>query len=124
MAPNGIAQLSADGCNLLLPVRGVYERQVLLDHLVHLVHLKGAVRVTLDGRTWSVSQGGEANCTRCGRNRLQLQARASLHTAPLCGECAFTADRPKPPHRKLGRRPAYRSTAHTRHVHEHAQPAS
>ncbi len=110
---NGIAQLTADRCNLLLPVRTAYERQLVLEHIVHLVHLKREVRVVMEGRVWLVAAGQAGSCARCERPLGHVEARESAHAAPLCSDCAFSGSGAMPLHRKVIRRAAaYRSSAH------------
>lgn len=107
-----VAHLTADQCNILLPVRGPYERQLLLDHVIHLVHLKRAVRVNLDGCAWEVSQPVDGDCANCGRPLGQIEAKTAPGAASLCGECAFTGRESRlPPKRqwKARRAPACRA---------------
>lgn len=95
----GIAHVSFAGGGLFVPVRSPYDRQLLVDHVLDRVRVKGTVQVLVDRERWLVQRlrdSHTAGCCRCGSAVDAACCRAVHHTARYCVACAFTTDRSVP----------------------------
>lgn len=85
-----IARLSYAGGGALLPAASAYDRELLHDHLLHLVTRRADLRLELAGRIWWLAaERAPFDCAACNR-RLRISACARrAGVAPRCLRCAL-----------------------------------
>src|SRR5437879_780667 len=65
----GVAHVSFPGGGMFVPARSPYDRELLAEHVIDRVRLKGNVQVLVDDERWLVHflRGkGTVDCWRCG----------------------------------------------------------
>jgi len=93
---HGIAHVSFVGGGFFVPARSPYDRQLLADHVLDRVRVKGNVQVLVDGQRWLVQLLRDSNmtgCRRCGSAVDLVCCRLAHRAARYCVACAFTTDR-------------------------------
>jgi hypothetical protein len=85
-----IARLSYAGGGAVLPAATAYDRELLRDHLLHLVTRRANLRLELEGRTWWLTpESAPLDCAAC-HQRLRVSALARRAcVAPRCLRCAL-----------------------------------
>jgi hypothetical protein len=88
----GIAHLSFAGGGMFIPARSPYDRQLLAEHVLNRVRLKGSVQVLVDDRRWLVNllrHRRASGCSRCGCSVTSVCSDAAADTVVYCVRCAF-----------------------------------
>lgn len=95
---HGIAHVSFAGGGFFVPARSPYDRQLLADHALARVRVKGNVQVLVDGQRWLVQllRDSSMTCRRCGSAVYSVCCRSAHRAARYCVACAFTTDRSFP----------------------------
>jgi hypothetical protein len=91
----GIAHLSFAGGGIILPARSPYDREVLVEHVLNRVHVKGRVQVLVDERSWIVQLGDARrplSCQHCGRRADSACYFWAGDGARFCVPCALGGD--------------------------------
>lgn len=65
----GIAHISFQGGGLIVPAHTPYERQLLFEHIELVTKRRGAARLSLNGRLWTIclNAGAQEVCAACPR---------------------------------------------------------
>ncbi len=84
----GIAHISFQGGGLIVPAHTPYERQLLFEHVELFTKRRGGVRLSLNGRLWTicVKAGSREVCAVCPR--LLDTLTYQLDGLTLCARCA------------------------------------
>lgn len=91
----GVASIVFASGRFVLPAQSLYDRQVLVDHVLHYVRRGQQLRVRVDYSTWTVAQPEHpVVCQACPR-RVERAACRHLgkYTAAYCVTCALARPR-------------------------------
>jgi hypothetical protein len=91
----GTASIAFRSGNVVLPAHTLYDRQVLVDHVLRYVRRGEQVRVRVDYVTWTVAQSQEPIvCQGCSRPAERAACRRFGHGATAyCVTCALARPR-------------------------------
>jgi len=91
----GMAHISFTGGSMFLPVRNLYDRQLLVEHVGERVRAKGQVQVLMGDRLWMVHRNrgpGAVHCARCGLTTTAACYSRGRGEACYCVACALEDD--------------------------------
>ena len=95
----GIAHVSFVGGGLFIPARSPYDREVLVEHILDRVRMKGNVQVLVDNRRWLVNlleARCATGCSSCGSNMTSVCSDTAVDGVVYCVPCAFARHRTFP----------------------------